>query len=111
MESFNIEKPALPIVAPPDAPLDPLDPLNSEVHGQNPETVAASPSRSSTHQEGDVTENEQLESKSGTPWREAEAEDKEGQVWISGIQLFTVMACVTLVCFLMFLDTSIIATV
>jgi len=33
------------------------------------------------------------------------------QEWVSGFKLFTIMTAITLVCFLMLLDTSIIATV
>lgn len=40
-----------------------------------------------------------------------EQQPEEEHNWATGIQLLTIMAAITLVCFLMLLDTSIIVTV
>ena len=45
--------------------------------------------------------------------KEAAAEefpDEEGGTWVTGVSLFTILAAISLVCFLMLLDTSIIVT-
>jgi len=42
--------------------------------------------------------------------RNANQEQEQDQEWLSGLKLFTIMAAVTFVCFLVLLDSSIVAT-
>jgi hypothetical protein len=125
--TFAAEKPARPVVAPPDAPLAPgIE--NKPAPAAAAAAVAhrsASLSGSSTRRDGEITENEKADSAlepatevapktrpdEGTNKGEALPEPAEEHQWISGMQLFTVMAGVVLACFLMFLDTTVIVTV
>lgn len=85
----------------------------------HPNTTSENQDSSSSAQEnlsvkGEVVQDARLSSQAGrddalSPTADAGAEIH--QEWIEGFQLFVVMAGITLVIFLMLLDTSIVATV
>jgi hypothetical protein len=114
--TYNIEEPSKPVVAPPAQPLDP-----TRVDEEPVDKRAASLSGSSTRRDGDITENEKADSvidPGAVPSAAADAQPKSEQPleppeheWIEGPRLVMVMTGVTLACFLMFLDNSIISTV
>jgi hypothetical protein len=85
----------------------------------HPNTTGENQDSSSTAQEtssikGEVVQDARLSSQAGrddAPSPTADAGAEIQQEWIEGFQLFVVMAGITLVIFLMLLDTSIVATV
>jgi hypothetical protein len=113
--THTVREPSKPAVAEVAAPLDTAD-MDEKPHNDK----AASLSASSTRRDGDVTDNEKANSVGESALKEPLPADKEPAVesterpeqeWIEGPRLIMVMTGVTLACFLMFLDTSIIVTV
>jgi hypothetical protein len=82
--------------------------------GENQDSSCSSTAQETSSIKGEVVQDARLSSQAGrddAPSPTADAGAEIHQEWIEGFQLFVVMAGITLVIFLMLLDTSIVATV
>ena len=78
---------------------------------------SASPTRERSLKQEDEKQRHGTSDPPSDESQEAEVQDANPQLiydehkWVTGVPLFTIMGAICLVCFLMLLDTSIIATV
>ena len=78
---------------------------------------SASPTRERSLEQEDEKQRHGTSDPPSDESQDAEVEDAnpqsiiDEQKWVTGVPLFTIMGAICLVCFLMLLDTSIIATV